>query len=231
MPVEDEAFFQRYPLHNAAWRALLQQPHLAPARQQILREIDAAGSLPPANQVFAALEATPLPAVRVVIIGQDPYPSPGDAHGLSFSVAHGRPPRSLVNIFTEVQRDCGGPRRSDANLSDWAAQGVLLLNRVLTTPPGQAGGHRGRGWEALTQALLQGVLARPQPLALLLWGAQAAALAKHVESSPQRCVLISGHPSPLAYNRPSANSFKACGHFAAVNSFLQKQGMGGIRWG
>lgn len=224
------AFFRHFPLADARWRALLDGSELQEAQQQVLQRIDPVACLPPADLVFAALDATPLAALRVLIVGQDPYPTPGDAHGLSFSVAHGKQPRSLVNIFTEIERDCGGPRRSNANLQDWAAVGVLLLNRVLTTPPKEAGGHRRCGWEALTAAVVSAVAQRPGPLVVLLWGNDAATVAPLFTPRDDLLVLRSGHPSPLAYNRASANSFRECGHFAAANTFLQAHGCPAIPW-
>lgn len=223
------AWFARFPLSQPCWRQLLSEPCLAAARTQIMQTIQPP-FLPSADQVFTALELTPLAAVRVVIIGQDPYPTPGDAHGLCFSVAHGRPPRSLRNIFIEIQRDCGGALRQDANLRDWAQQGVLLLNSVLTTPPGQAGGHKGCGWESLTRAVLSAVLARPGPLVLLLWGRQASAILHGISLRPGQQALSCGHPSPLAYNRKGPGSFYACGHFAACNAHLQAHGLTPIAW-
>ncbi|TVR44163.1 MAG: uracil-DNA glycosylase [Planctomycetota bacterium] len=227
-----DPFFARFPLRAADWRAVIGAAALAPARQQILASLGDAPCLPPPEQVFAACELTPLAQVRVLIIGQDPYPTPGDAHGLAFSVAHGRPPRSLVNVFTEIQRDCGGERRRNANLSDWAAQGVLLLNRVLTTAPGAAGSHRRCGWEAITSAMVS-VIADPHrttPLIICCWGKDAAACAKLIPDSPHHRVLISGHPSPLAYHRRGPDSFQGCGHFAAINAFLSEHHQAPIAW-
>ena len=209
---------------------MLTESALISAREGLVTAIDPDTCLPPPQQVFAALEATPLSAVRVLIIGQDPYPTAGDAHGLSFSVAHGKPPRSLVNIFTEIERDCGGERRGNANLADWAAAGVLLLNRVLTTLPGQAGAHRRKGWEHLTRAIVDAISQRTEPLVVMLWGNDAIKLAPKFPQRDNCLVLTSGHPSPLAYNRPSANSFKGCGHFAAANAHLQAQGCEPINW-
>jgi uracil-DNA glycosylase len=186
--------------------------------------------LPPAESVFAAFESCSPTAARVVILGQDPYPTPGDAHGLSFSVAHGKAPRSLVNIFTEIQRDIGGPRRIDANLSDWACQGVLLLNSSLTTPPGAAGGHGRIGWQGLTQAALLHLVELGEPLVICCWGGPARKIGTRLPARPGLLILESGHPSPLAYNRPATDGFKACGHFAAINEFLTENGRKPIDW-
>ncbi|TVR14996.1 MAG: uracil-DNA glycosylase [Planctomycetota bacterium] len=226
---DPDRFFARFPLAQPCWRPIVAGPDLAASRSRLLDAI-IAPFLPDPEQVFAALEMTALAAVRVVIIGQDPYPTPGDAHGLCFSVAHGRPPRSLRNIFTEIQRDCGGALRQDANLSDWARQGVLLLNSVLTTPPGCAGGHKGCGWEDLTRAILSAVLRRPGPVVLMLWGRQASAILGGMSLRPEQLALRSGHPSPLAYNRKGPGSFYHCGHFASCNAHLKAHGAAPIVW-
>jgi uracil-DNA glycosylase len=213
---------------DPAWRAVLLS-HLDshPADEARLAGLLGGPCLPAPACIFAACDATPLERVRVLVLGQDPYPTPGDAHGLAFSVEHGRPPASLRNIFAEIERDCGGPRRQQARLDDWAAAGVLLLNRVLSVAPGEAGSHRGQGWEALTAACIAAVLARPGPLAVLLWGNDAQTLAPLCRDRPGTLVIATGHPSPLAYHRAG---FKACGCFAAVNRFLSEEGQQPIDW-
>jgi uracil-DNA glycosylase len=133
-------------------------------------------------------------------------------------------------MFTEIERDCGGTRRENANLSDWAAAGVLMLNRVLTTPPRQAGGHRRKGWEAITAAIVNALAARDTPLVVILWGNDAIKLAAQFPQRADCRILTSGHPSPLAYNRPSSSSFKACGHFAAANQHLSDHHLTPINW-
>ncbi len=204
----------------AAWRAAL-MPVLASdgfrALAAFLDEEDAAGHevLPPRELVFAALNAVPPHAVRVVILGQDPYPTPGHAHGLAFSYrGDGTLPRSLVNILREVQEDTGAavpPGRGD--LGPWAARGVLLLNSVLTVRAGKAGSHRAKGWEAFTDAVLAHLVRREDPLVFLLWGAQARK--KRELLGDAHTVLEAGHPSPL-----SIKHFRGCKHFSAANAAL-----------
>lgn len=218
---------------------------------------------PARADVFRALCATPWGAVRVVILGQDPYHGPGQAHGMAFSVADGVPlPRSLRNIFKEVAADCGarggqpdqpgksGPSAHPAggtpdgapllapfgntppisavpsgNLSRWAAQGVLLLNTVLTVEDGQPNSHAGLGWEAVTRGIVAALGARPQPCAFLLWGRPAHGFADLV-THPAHLVLTAAHPSPLSASR----GFFGCGHFSRVNAWLAARGEVPIRW-
>lgn len=180
--------------------------------------------LPPAPQIFAALAATGPDAVRVVILGQDPYPTPGHAHGLAFSVeANVQPlPRSLRNIFAEMQSDLGqSPPNGD--LHHLARQGVLLLNTVLTVPAGQADGHKALGWQALTAQVLARLATRP--CAYLLWGAKAQKAAADVD--PARNLKIeTAHPSPLSARR----GFFGSRPFSRVNAWLQARGEPVINW-
>lgn len=217
---------------------------------------------PARADVFRALCATPWDAVRVVILGQDPYHGPGQAHGLAFSVADGvPPPRSLRNIFKEVVADCGeqaGPAlgadggvagvptgvNPDAaqlltpfasaspaaavpsgNLSRWAAQGVLLLNTVLTVEEGLPNSHAGLGWEVVTRGVVAALGARSQPCAFLLWGRPAHGFAGLV-THPAHLVLTAAHPSPLSASR----GFFGCGHFSRVNAWLAERGEAPICW-
>lgn len=177
---------------------------------------------------FAALTLTPFDAVRVVILGQDPYHGAGQAHGLAFSVPPGvRPPPSLRNVFSELQRDlgCAPP---DGSLERWARQGVLLLNAVLTVEDGQPGAHARRGWETLTSALLARLAADPRPRVFMLWGAFAQAHRAGVDAAPH-LVLQANHPSPLSARRPPV-PFLGCCHFSRANAFLAAQGRGTIDW-
>jgi uracil-DNA glycosylase len=196
-----------------------------------LRAEEAAGKLiyPPAGTRLAALALTPLPQVRVVILGQDPYHGPGQAHGLAFSVRPGVPvPPSLLNIFKEQQADLGLPRPSHGYLESWAKGGVLLLNTVLTVEAGQAGSHQGKGWEAFTDAAIRAVAQRPSPCVYLLWGSHArakAALIRETNGGP-RLILEAPHPSPLSAHR----GFLGCRHFSRANAFLEEQGCGAIDW-
>lgn len=196
---------------------------------EFLREEIAAGHgyLPAGPHVLRAFER-PLPRVRVLIMGQDPYPTPGHAVGLSFSVApEVRPvPRSLANIFTELTDDLGVPRPESGDLTPWADAGVLLLNRVLTVRPGAAGSHRGKGWEAVTECAIR-ALARAadagQPLVAILWGRDARNLAPMLRPIP---TIESAHPSPLA----ARSGFFGSRPFSRADELLVRQGAEPIDW-
>jgi uracil-DNA glycosylase len=192
-----------------------------------LAERRAAGARIYPPQPLAALAQTPFDSVRVVILGQDPYHGEGQAHGLAFSVPQGiRSPPSLRNIFAEVKRDLG--REPDPNaLVDWARQGVLLLNAVLTVEEGRPGSHAGKGWEAFTDALVRALAADPRPKVFLLWGAFAQARGAGIGGP--HLVLQANHPSPLSARRPPA-PFIGCGHFSRANAFLAANGRGTITW-
>ncbi|TGO05764.1 uracil-DNA glycosylase [Serinibacter arcticus] len=191
-----------------------------------LREEVAQGRsyLPAGAQVLRAFER-PMADVRVLIVGQDPYPTPGHAVGLSFSVAPDvRPvPRSLANIYTELESDLGLPRPSHGDLTAWADHGVLLLNRVLTVGPGAAGSHRRRGWEDVTQAAIEALVARGGPLVAVLWGRDAQSLTPMLGDTP---VVASAHPSPLS----ARNGFFGSRPFSRVNTLLSEQGADPIDW-
>lgn len=194
-------------------------PRIATALAAEPREV-----LPPAPQIFAALEACAPEAVEVVILGQDPYPSPGHAHGFAFSAsADTRPlPRSLSNIFKELQDDLGAAPE-DADLRFWADQGVLLLNTVLTVPAGQPAGHAKLGWQALTRDVLARLSDRPR--AYLLWGAHAQKAAASVDDT-RNLKIETPHPSPLSARR----GFFGSHPFSKVNDWLQRQGKPAIQW-
>jgi uracil-DNA glycosylase len=163
--------------------------------------------------------------VRVVILGQDPYHGAGQAHGLSFSVRPGvAVPRSLANIFKEMETDLGVPRASHGFLEHWAKQGVLLLNTVLSVPMGQANAHRGRGWEAFTDAAIRAVDAQTQPVVFILWGAQAQAKAALIHAP--HLVIASPHPSPLSARK----GFFGSRPFSRANAFLAAHGRTPIDW-
>jgi uracil-DNA glycosylase len=179
-------------------------------------------------QPFTALTLTPFDAVRVVILGQDPYHGAGQAHGLAFSVPPGvRPPPSLRNIFLELERDLGCGAPSSGSLERWARQGVLLLNAVLTVEDGSPGAHAGRGWETLTADLLRRLAEDAQPKVFMLWGALAQARRAGIDAP--HLVLEANHPSPLSARRPPA-PFLGCGHFSRANAFLAAHGRGTIAW-
>ncbi|WP_095589793.1 uracil-DNA glycosylase [Actibacterium ureilyticum] len=180
--------------------------------------------LPPKDQIFAALRLTPPEQTRVVILGQDPYPTPGHAHGLAFSVEPDvRPlPRSLSNIYKEMQDDLGAtPPTGD--LRGWARQGVLLLNTVLTVPAGDANGHKALGWQELAHQVL--ARASQHPTAFILWGKQAQALEIHIETG-DHLILKTAHPSPLSARR----GFFGSRPFSTVNTWLRARGAPGIDW-
>ncbi len=181
---------------------------------------------PPADQWFAALNRTPFDRVRVVIIGQDPYHGPGQAHGLCFSVAPGvRVPPSLQNIYKELQSDLGIAPAAHGYLGAWSDQGVLLLNAVLTVEQGDAGAHQGRGWETFTDAVIAALNTGRENLVFLLWGAYAQRKGKMIDRE-RHCVLQAPHPSPLSAHR----GFIGCGHFSAANRALVAAGADPIDW-
>lgn len=203
------------------------QPYML-ALRQFLRDEKAAGKViyPPGAQIFNALDSTPLPQVKVVILGQDPYHGPGQAHGLCFSVAPGVPaPPSLKNIFKELQRDLGLPVPNHGCLQRWAEQGVLLLNTSLTVEQGQAGSHASKGWQTFTDRIIELVNQECQGVVFLLWGAHAQSKRKLIDASKHQ-VLCSAHPSPLSAHR----GFLGNGHFSAANAYLQQQGKSPIDW-
>jgi uracil-DNA glycosylase len=185
---------------------------------------------PPRGQRLAALELTPLENVRVVILGQDPYHGPGQAHGLAFSVPEGvKVPPSLVNIYKELESDLGIARRDSGNLENWARQGVLLLNNTLTVASGQAGSHAGRGWDAITDACVASVVERGDPAVFILWGSHARKKAGRVTglgASDNHLVLTSPHPSPLSAH----SGFFGSRPFSKANNFLKAHGCGAIDW-
>ncbi len=196
--------------------------------RDFLRAEKAAGKAiyPPGKNIFAAFDATPFEQVRAVILGQDPYHGPGQAHGLCFSVPEGVDiPPSLANIFAEIERDLRVPRPAHGCLSAWAERGVLLLNSVLTVERGRAGSHQGKGWEALTDRVISLLCAERDGLVFFLWGAYAQAKGKLVD--PRRhLVLRAPHPSPLSAHR----GFIGCGHFSRCNDYLQRRGTAPINW-
>ncbi|AZI36172.1 uracil-DNA glycosylase [Caenibius tardaugens NBRC 16725] len=197
-----------------------------------LRAEEAAGKaiFPPRGTRLRALELTPLDAVKVVILGQDPYHGPGQAHGLSFSVPEGvRPPPSLVNIFKELRGDLEIAPPGHGNLEGWARQGVLLLNNALTVESGQAGSHAGKGWDAITDAAVAAVAERAEPSVFILWGSHAQAKAARIPAlrdNSRHLILRSVHPSPLSAHR----GFFGSKPFSQANAFLEAHGRGAIDW-
>jgi len=181
---------------------------------------------PPGAQIFNALNHTPFDKVRVVIIGQDPYHGPGQAHGLCFSVRKGvEPPPSLKNIFQELNADIGMPLPHHGDLSSWAAQGVLLLNAVLTVEQGKAGSHQGKGWEQFTDHIIAKLNSEREHIVFLLWGSYAQKKGGVIDEQ-RHCVLKAPHPSPLSAYR----GFLGCRHFSRANDYLLSKGLNPINW-
>lgn len=180
---------------------------------------------PSMYDIFNALKYTPYHKVRAVILGQDPYHGPGQAHGLCFSVQKGvAVPPSLVNVYQELREDLGIEPPGHGCLVDWAEQGVLLLNTVLTVRAGQPNSHRGKGWEVFTDQVIRLLNQREEPMAFLLWGANAKSK-RALITNPGHLVLTAAHPSPLS----AFNGFFGCRHFSKCNAFLQQHG-GPIDW-
>ena len=217
-------------LHES-WKQQLEsefsQPYMVSLRQFLLQR-KAAGAViyPPGPQIFNAMNTTPFDQVKVVMLGQDPYHGPGQAHGLCFSVPDGVPaPPSLVNIYKEIQADVGGGAPSNGNLEHWAAQGVLLLNSVLTVERGQAGAHQGKGWETFTDRVVQALNEQRDGLVFMLWGSYAKKKGAAIDRK-RHLVLTAPHPSPLSAHR----GFLGCRHFSRANQWLQQQGQTPVQW-
>ena len=216
---------------EAGWKQALQGEFEQPYMRQLgdfLRSEKAAGKVlyPPGPLIFNALNSTPLDQVKVVIIGQDPYHGPGQAHGLCFSVQPGVPaPPSLLNIFKELKRDLNIDIPSHGCLQSWAEQGVLLLNTSLTVEQGNAGAHKDKGWQPFTDKVIEVVNQRCEHLVFMLWGAHAQSKEKLIDAT-KHLILKSVHPSPLSAYR----GFLGNGHFSRTNKFLQQQGLAAIDW-
>lgn len=220
---------------HSEWLALLRdqfdQPYMTALKQFLAAERAAGKTIyPRPHDWFAALDMTPPQSVRVVILGQDPYHGPGQAHGLCFSVQPGvRVPPSLMNIYRELASDLGISPARHGHLIHWAAQGVLLLNAVLTVEAGQAASHQGRGWERFTDAVVASVAASDQPTVFLLWGSHAqkkASAVPRLGAGSPHLVLRAPHPSPLSAH----TGFLGCRHFSKANDFLIEKGRGPIDW-
>ena len=214
-----------------SWKArlapLFATPGMQALRAFLVAEARAGKTIyPPPDLIFAALDATPFDAVKVVILGQDPYHGPGQAHGLCFSVRPGvPPPPSLQNIHAELESDLGIARPDHGCLLPWARRGVLLLNAVLTVERGLAGSHHGKGWEAFTDAVVDHLNRERDGLVFLLWGSPAQAKARQVDLQRHH-VLKAPHPSPLSAHR----GFLGCRHFSRANAWLAARGSEGVDW-
>jgi len=213
------------------WKSALREEFEKPYMQQLrafLQQEAASGKViyPPRPLIFNALNTTPLAQTKVVVIGQDPYHGPGQAHGLCFSVQPGvKTPPSLVNIYKELKRDLNIDIPDHGNLQHWAEQGVLLLNTSLTVEHGIAGSHAKVGWQTFTDKVIEVVSQQQERLVFLLWGAHAQSKEKLIDSS-KHLVLKSVHPSPLSAHR----GFIGNGHFSRTNKFLQQHGLSPIDW-
>ena len=195
-------------------------------RQILKQEYRTQTIYPSMYDLFNALRLTPCSQVKVVILGQDPYHGPGQAHGLSFSVQKGVPvPPSLQNIFKELKSDLGIEPPKDGTLTKWAKQGVLMLNTTLTVRAGQANSHKNLGWTTFTDHIIEKLNEHEQPIVFLLWGGNARSKKKLI-TAPQHLVLESVHPSPLS----AYNGFFGCKHFSKCNAFLEAHGLDPIDW-
>jgi uracil-DNA glycosylase len=218
-----------------SWRPALDPALALPASRRLggwLRAEEQRGRTiyPPRGMRLRALELTPLDEVKVVILGQDPYHGPGQAHGLCFSVPDGvQVPPSLLNIYKELESDLGIARRPSGNLERWARQGVLLLNNSLTVEAGKAGSHAGKGWDAITDAAVAAVAGREVPSVFILWGSHArkkAANVPQLANGGSHLILASAHPSPLSAHA----GFFGSRPFSKANAFLEANGRGPIDW-
>ena len=215
---------------ESSWKDLLKEefekPYFADLVQFVKSEYATNVCYPKGGNIFYAFDACPVDQVKVVIIGQDPYHEPGQAHGLCFSVQDGvQFPPSLQNIFKEIAAEYGKPMPSSGNLQRWAAQGVLLLNATLTVRAHVAGSHQGRGWEQFTDAVIRQLAAQREHVVYLLWGSYAQKKAAMIDPS-KNLILKSAHPSPLSAYR----GFFGNNHFKLANDYLQQQGLTPIEW-
>lgn len=216
---------------NNDWDELLkgefEKDYYLQLRQKLIQEYRTQRIYPNMYDIYNAMKYTAYDAVKVVIIGQDPYHGEGQAHGLSFSVRKGvAPPPSLVNIFKEIQTDVGiNNLGKHGELTKWAQEGVLLLNSVLTVRADQARSHRGLGWENFTTDVIKLLNQREKPMVFMLWGGDAKAKQQFI-TNPKHLILKAAHPSPLS----AYNGFFGCRHFSKANEFLRANGMGEIDW-
>lgn len=216
---------------HQSWKEVLQDEFSKPYFEQLVlfvkREYSENICYPKGQQIFSAFNHCPLPEVKVVIIGQDPYHGEGQANGLCFSVHDGIPhPPSLVNIFRELNTDLGVPYPLSGNLERWASQGVLLLNATLTVRANSAGSHQKQGWETFTDAVIKAVSAHCNHVVFMLWGGYAKEKAKLIDPV-KHCILTAGHPSPLSANRGYWFGNK---HFSQANAYLKANGKNEIIW-
>lgn len=219
------------PKIDPSWAELLdtefRSPYFETLKTFLLEERNKYHIYPPGSLIFAAFDRTPADKVKVVILGQDPYHGPGQAHGLCFSVNDGVPhPPSLRNIFQEIRDDIGGSIPRSGNLGKWADSGVLLLNASLTVRAHEAGSHQGKGWERFTDTAIQRLAENREGLAFMLWGSFAQRKEQLIPKDRGHLILKAPHPSPLSAHR----GFFGCRHFSKVNAFLTSQGLAPIDW-
>ena len=215
---------------NNSWDILLkdefEKPYYLNLRKFLVQEYKSQTIYPHMNDIFNALKYTDYKDVKVVILGQDPYHQPNQAHGLCFSVKKGvNPPPSLQNMYKEIYAEYGFPIPQHGELTYWAEQGVLMMNTVLTVRESQPNSHKGMGWEIFTDNVISLLNLRPEPMVFLLWGANARAK-KKIITNPNHLVLESAHPSPLS----AYNGFFGNGHFKKANEFLKSNGLSEIDW-
>ena len=216
---------------DPSWKNRLEsefsQPYMISLRQFLVeRKGGGAVIYPPGELIFNAMNSTPFEAVNVVILGQDPYHGPGQAHGLCFSVLDGVAiPPSLINIYKELEADLGSARPVNGNLQNWAGQGVLLLNAVLTVEQGRAGAHQGKGWEEFTDRIVSELNESRDGLVFMLWGSYAMKKGAMIDRS-KHLVLTAPHPSPLSAHR----GFLGCRHFSKANEWLVQHGQSPVEW-
>lgn len=213
-----------------SWKKILSEEFQKPYFQNLVKFVKKQYSqntvYPSGKNIFAVFDNCPLQSIKVVILGQDPYHGPNQAHGLSFSVPDGiaKPP-SLQNIFKEIENDLGIKTPKSGNLSRWIQQGVFLLNTTLTVNKGQAGSHQNKGWEEFTDEIIKIISAKKEHVVFLLWGAYAAKKLQLIDNK-KHLVLKAPHPSPLSAHR----GFFGCKHFSKANNYLQKMGIEPINW-
>ncbi len=213
-----------------SWREILREefesPYFEALRKFLHEERKSHTIYPPGPLIFSALDLTPFNKVKVVILGQDPYHGPGQAHGLCFSVPEGiaKPP-SLINIFKEIESDLGLPAPGSGNLTEWARQGVLLINAILTVRANSPASHQNKGWESFTDAVIRNLSEKRKNLIFLLWGNYARAKEKLIDGE-RHFILKAAHPSPLSASR----GFFGCRHFSRTNAILAEMGLNEINW-
>lgn len=213
-----------------SWKNLLlaefEKPYFLELTKFVKNEYFTKTVYPPAKFIFKALDSLPVDQVKVVILGQDPYHGPGQAHGLSFSVPDGvRPPPSLLNIYKEIETDLGHSTHSSGNLERWTKQGVLLLNATLTVAANSPGSHQNKGWENFTDAIIRALSDRKEPLVFILWGSYAQKKGAFIDTA-KHLVLKSPHPSPFSAH----SGFFGSRPFSRTNQFLLERGLPPIEW-